>query len=127
MPRLVAALLLMWVALAPASAIPPSQQIATPEEFMAAMQRVRMNLPEPPDSAALKNSPIYDYLVAARLRRDLTRSPNEEVDSAIDGSCSHMPRSRSRMRCAISGWRVSLSAVVGTGSCRAPPMSRIRS
>ena len=52
--------------------------------FIAAMQRVRMNLPEPPDSSALKSYPIYAYLVAARLRRDLTRSPNEEVDSAID-------------------------------------------
>ena len=75
----------MWVALAPASAIRPSQQIATPEEFIAAMQRMRMNLPEPPDSSALKNYPLYEYLVAARLRRDLTRSPDEEVDSAIDG------------------------------------------
>jgi soluble lytic murein transglycosylase len=84
MPRLLAALLSMWVALAPVSAISPSQPMATPEDFIAAMQRVRMNLPEPPDSSALKSYPIYDYLAAARLRRDLTRSPNEEVDSAID-------------------------------------------
>lgn len=53
---------------------------------MAAMQRVRMNLDsmEPPDSAALKAYPIYDYLVAARLRRNLTWTPSEELDPVID-------------------------------------------
>jgi peptidoglycan lytic transglycosylase len=53
---------------------------------MAAMQRVRMNLdtPEVPDSAALKAYPIYDYLVAARLRGKLTWTPSEELDPAID-------------------------------------------
>ncbi len=55
-------------------------------EFMAAMQRARMNpvTPEPPDSAALKAYPIYDYLVAARLRRDLTWTPNDDLDAVID-------------------------------------------
>ena len=61
---------------------PPSPSAA---EFMAAMQRVRMNLPEPPDSAALKTYPIYDYLVAARLRRQLGIVPSEELDTTIDG------------------------------------------
>jgi soluble lytic murein transglycosylase len=51
---------------------------------MAAMQRVRMNLPEPPDSATLKAYPIYDYLVTARLRRDLGFTPSEELDATID-------------------------------------------
>ena len=51
---------------------------------MAAMQRVRMNLPEPPDSASLKAYPIYDYLLAARLRRDLGLTPSEELDATID-------------------------------------------
>jgi soluble lytic murein transglycosylase len=51
---------------------------------MAAMQRVRMNLPEPPDSATLKGYPIYDYLVTARLRRDLGFTPSEELDATID-------------------------------------------
>jgi soluble lytic murein transglycosylase len=51
---------------------------------MAAMQRVRMNLPEPPDSATLKAYPIYDYLLAARLRRDLGLTPSEELDATID-------------------------------------------
>src|ERR1700723_2221225 len=61
---------------------PPPSPAAT--EFMAAMQRVRMNLPEPSDSAALKAYPIYDYLLAARLRRDLGLTPGEELDAAID-------------------------------------------
>jgi soluble lytic murein transglycosylase len=53
---------------------------------MAAMQRARTPLaaPEPPDSALLKAYPIYDYLIAARLRRDLTFAPNEDLDTAID-------------------------------------------
>lgn len=50
------------------------------------MQRVRMNLeaPEPPDSAALRAYPIYDYLVAARLRRNLTWTPSEDLDPVVD-------------------------------------------
>ncbi len=40
--------------------------------------------PEPPDSPALKAYPIYDYLIAARLRRDLTFTPNEDLDTLID-------------------------------------------
>jgi soluble lytic murein transglycosylase len=53
---------------------------------MAAMQRARMNVDatQPPDSAALKAYPIYDYLVAARLRRDLTWRPNDDLDPTID-------------------------------------------
>src|ERR1700761_8986232 len=53
-------------------------------EFTAAMQRVHQNLPEPPDSPALKSFVIYDYLVAARLRRDLLLKPTEDLDSQID-------------------------------------------
>ena len=51
---------------------------------MAAMQRVRMNLPEPPDSATLKAYPIYEYLIAARLRRDLGFAPSEGLDATVD-------------------------------------------
>ncbi len=76
---------------APESAATPAQAVesrALPSpaatEFMAAMQRVRMSLPEPPDSAALKAYPIYDYLVAARLRRDLGLTPSEALDATID-------------------------------------------
>jgi soluble lytic murein transglycosylase len=60
------------------------QPATAAEEFIAAMQRVRMSLPESPDSAALKRFPIYDYLIAARLRRDLTRVPDEDTDNTID-------------------------------------------
>jgi soluble lytic murein transglycosylase len=74
---------------APARAAPGATALTTvqpltPEEFVLAMQRARMNLPEPPDSAALKAYPIYDYLVAARLSRDLTWNPGPDVDGAID-------------------------------------------
>jgi soluble lytic murein transglycosylase len=85
MPRLIAALLSIWAACVIASANAPPPQPSATEEFVAAMRRVRTNLPEPPDSSALKDYPIYDYLIAARLRRDLAASPNEEIDSAIDG------------------------------------------
>src|SRR5690349_16632585 len=53
-------------------------------EFMAAMQRVRQHLPEQPDSPALKSYVIYDYLTAARFRRDLELNPGDELDTAID-------------------------------------------
>ena len=52
---------------------------------MAAMQRARLNLPEPPDSTALRNYPIYEYLVAARLRRELSTAPSDELDTAVEG------------------------------------------
>jgi soluble lytic murein transglycosylase len=48
------------------------------------MLRARSSLPEPPDSPALKAYPIYDYLVAARLRRDLAFAPSDELDASID-------------------------------------------
>jgi len=57
---------------------------ASAQAFIAAMQRVRTNLPEPPDPPALKSYPIYDYLVAARFGRDLGAAPTDEVDTAID-------------------------------------------
>jgi soluble lytic murein transglycosylase len=56
----------------------------TPADFVAAMQRARSNLPEPPDPPALRAYPIYDYLVAARLRRDLAFTPTDELDGTID-------------------------------------------
>ena len=54
------------------------------DEFVAAMQRIRLHQPDVPDSPALQNYAIHDYLVAARLRRDLTLSANETLDAAID-------------------------------------------
>jgi soluble lytic murein transglycosylase len=55
------------------------------EEFLAAMQRVRFPDSEVADSTALRAYPIYDYLLAARLRRDLERRPADDLDVAIDG------------------------------------------
>src|SRR5271166_2514874 len=53
-------------------------------QFIAAMQRVLKHAEEPPDSSALKDYPIYDYLLAARLRRDLAAAPGESLDALID-------------------------------------------
>jgi soluble lytic murein transglycosylase len=52
--------------------------------FVAAMQRVRTHQPDQPDSVALKAYVIYDYLTAARLRRDLAAHADESLDTAID-------------------------------------------
>lgn len=66
----------------PDSSAPPATGAAS--EFMAAMQRVRLNMPEPPDSPALEKYAIYDYLAAARLRRDLSYSAGDELDATVD-------------------------------------------
>lgn len=57
---------------------------AVREEFVAAMQRIRLHQPDIPDSPALEQYAIHDYLVAARLRRDLSLSADENLDAAID-------------------------------------------
>jgi soluble lytic murein transglycosylase len=94
----------------PAGATPPS---TTPDpvrdEFTAAMQRVRLHTPEPPDSAALQHYVIYDYLVTARLRRDLVTSPSEDLDGTVDAFLhEHIGQPVSR---ALRGeWLVSLAA-----------------
>lgn len=62
----------------------PGDAEAVRQEFVAAMQRVRQHLPEPADSPALDAFVIHDYLVAARLRRDLSANPTPELDSTID-------------------------------------------
>lgn len=59
-------------------------QDAVRQEFVAAMQRVRLHVPETPDSPALENYAIHDYLVAARLRRSLTLNPSEDLDTTIE-------------------------------------------
>ncbi|MDB6084890.1 MAG: hypothetical protein JWN43_2771 [Gammaproteobacteria bacterium] len=48
------------------------------------MQRVHQRLPEPADSPALERYVLHDYLVAARLRRDLSTNPTGDVDIAVD-------------------------------------------
>jgi soluble lytic murein transglycosylase len=85
MPRLIAALLSIWAASVVGSAIADPPQPSPAEEFVAAMRRVPTHQPAPPDSSALKAYPIYEYLVAARLGRDLAASPNDETDTVIDG------------------------------------------
>jgi len=52
--------------------------------FMEAMQRIRAQQPESADPPALASYVLHDYLVAARLKRDLTQRPGNDVDAAID-------------------------------------------
>jgi soluble lytic murein transglycosylase len=61
-----------------------SDQGAVSRELIAAMQRIRLRVSEPRDSPALEAYVIHDYLIAARLRRDLGLKPGEDLDSAID-------------------------------------------
>jgi soluble lytic murein transglycosylase len=62
---------------------PPTDE-AVRQEFVAAMQRIRLHQADMPDSAALQNYAIHDYLVAARWRRDLALRSDESLDAAID-------------------------------------------
>jgi soluble lytic murein transglycosylase len=82
---------------------------AAHDEFVAAMQRVRQHAPEQPDSRALQHYVIYDYLVAARLRRDLAASPTEDLDTSIDGFL-HAQASQPVSRALRNEWLVSLAA-----------------
>jgi soluble lytic murein transglycosylase len=54
------------------------------QEFVAAMQRVRLHQADQADSSGLQGYAIYDYLVAARLRRDLSLAPDDKLDDAVD-------------------------------------------
>ena len=67
--------------------LPPPTTAPSPValEFMAAMQRIRQHVAEPADSPALDAYVIHDYLVAARLRRDVEATPGEDLDATIDG------------------------------------------
>src|SRR5450631_3865419 len=81
-------LLLLLFARDVAAADMSSAAVADPQSnrlaFVAAMQRIRLNLPDDPDSPALEAYSIHDYLVAARFRRDLIKKPDEALDTAID-------------------------------------------
>src|SRR5579864_2301289 len=78
LPALWPPLLCLLVAgTSPASADPDG----TRQAFVAALQRVRLNLPETPDSPALEAYALHDYLVAARLRRDLQGQPGDALDT----------------------------------------------
>jgi len=65
--------------------LPPQDPPAVRQEFMAAMQRVRLHQPDMADSPALESYAIHDYLVAARLRRDVGQGSDENLDATIDG------------------------------------------
>jgi soluble lytic murein transglycosylase len=52
--------------------------------FVAAMQRVRAHQPDLPDPPPLRSFVIYDYLVAARLRRDLDLRADANLDGVVD-------------------------------------------
>src|SRR5260370_28227289 len=81
--RAAALLLAAFACRSIAAQLPPTAEDSIPREFRAAMQRIRQRLPEQPDSPGLTAYVIHDYLVAARLRRNLA-SPSEELDGAID-------------------------------------------
>jgi soluble lytic murein transglycosylase len=77
-------------------------------EFVAAMQRIRLHQADIPDSPALERYAIHDYLVAARLRRDLNSSADENLDATIDAfvrSHTSQPVSRGLRR----DWLASLA------------------
>jgi len=78
---------LQFAAVAGASApeaLPAAEPDDIRQEFVAAMQRVRLNLPDTPDPPALVAYAIHDYLIAARYRRDLLDKPDDALDAAID-------------------------------------------
>src|SRR6202171_168211 len=108
---LVVSLPLLWVQFASASDASRTgvgNLDSIRQAFVAAMQRIRLNLPETPDSAALEAYPIHDYLVAARLRRDLAKKSDEALDTAIDmflQAHAGQPVTRSLRR----EWRASLA------------------
>jgi soluble lytic murein transglycosylase len=81
--RLLIAVSLGLAAVATARAANADQD-AVRQEFIAARERVQQHLPDLPDSPALEAYVIHDYLVAARLRRDLAATPGEALDSIID-------------------------------------------
>ncbi|HXR92906.1 MAG TPA: transglycosylase SLT domain-containing protein [Steroidobacteraceae bacterium] len=77
---------MLWLSSPALTAPAASDQASNPvrDEFVAAMQRVRQHVGDQPDSPALQRYVIYDYLVAARLRRDLASSPGDDLDTRID-------------------------------------------
>ena len=73
------------IAFAPAFAGQPAAgNNSVRDEFVAAMQRIRLHQPDIADSPALEQYAIHGYLVAARLRRDLAAGADDNLDGAID-------------------------------------------
>ncbi len=65
-------------------ASPPADPGTARQDFIGAMQRIKLHQPDTADSPALEAYAIYDYLVAARLRRDLIAVADESLDAKID-------------------------------------------
>ena len=56
---------------------------AVRRQFLAAMGRIESGAPDAADSAALVRYPLYEYLAAARLQRDLAAAPGRTNDARI--------------------------------------------
>jgi soluble lytic murein transglycosylase len=90
------------------SAQPAAEDEALRQEFVAAMQRIRLHQADLADSPELQNYAIHDYLVAARLRRDLSLMPDENIDAAIDAFL-HAHAGQPVMRGLRRDWLASLA------------------
>jgi soluble lytic murein transglycosylase len=78
------------------------------QEFLAAMQRARLPEEQVDDPVELRTYVLYDYLLAARLWRDLKLEPGDETDASIDAfiqSRDHEPV----VRVLRHDWLVSLA------------------
>ncbi len=60
-----------------------SRDAAVRRQFLAAMDRVEFGAPDTPDPPALVHYPLYEYLVAARLQRDLAAAPGRTTDARV--------------------------------------------
>jgi soluble lytic murein transglycosylase len=85
--RIAALCIVAAVSIEPGAAQPPDKD-SVRDEFVAAMQRIRLHQPDLPDSAALDRYAIHDYLIAARMRRDLAATPEPNLDASIDAFVS---------------------------------------
>ncbi len=96
-------------AAAAAAASTKADVALTRRAFIAAMQRVRLLQTDLPDAPALKAYVIYDYLVATRLRRDLTSKPSDDLDRAIDDFL-HAHAGEPVARPLLRAWLASLAS-----------------
>ncbi len=76
--------LVAWLAAHAAAAAPIGQEAAARRQFLAAMHRVESGEADERDSPLLRNYPLYEYLRAARLQRDLLSRPDEALDRRIE-------------------------------------------